>query len=681
MQCGWTDREWKPSIGEITQHTAIHRAPEPFDNEPGSVCPNCKIRADFSSGRCPNCGYIFRKNVPYGAHNEQNTSPPAPAYQSGHDHFTVQQQTPGVHDSKLVYTCPKCSSSLDPSSGRCPTCGYMGSMEYEIPSKHIPGVTPPPERTAPPPKQQSYNVQQFQQAHQSAPQRTCPECNSIISTDSRICPFCGAYCGTGRGQTNRQQTLSTLERANIMAASSMSGTYAEPAPYSSPVSVPGTHPVHQPAGISQPANISQPARVGQPSGRSIPISDRTLGDEKKKHKKERVKEARRPSGQKAFPMGLMIAVVVVAVLMVVMVVLVIRNEMSDTSIQRQLTPPTDVVDTTGPVISDLRVTSVTETGATVKWTTDEKATSEVQLCLGDSCLPTQGDTENLVKSHSVVVTDLDRSTTYHVTVFSKDSSGNEAASKTELTFTTGMQSDTTEPLIDDIDVSGITDVSVIINWTTNENANSQVEYGKTSSYGNTSQLDSSLTLDHSVKLTGLDSNTTYYFRVLSKDSSGNLAVSSESGTFTTLAAVNEGVQVGNRAPDFDLETTDGRIISLSELRGKMVMLNFWALTCQPCLEELPYIQDVKDQWSGNEELVILTVNYKNDEQSVQEFVNIEQYTFNVLLDTTGAIGTQYGVNVLIPKTYFLDTSGVIQYKKEGSFSNKTEITNILDSLD
>jgi peroxiredoxin/DNA-directed RNA polymerase subunit M/transcription elongation factor TFIIS len=656
-------------MGEVVQHVAVHRAPEPFETEPGSICPNCKIKADFSSGRCPNCGYIFRKSMSFGAHHEQNTSPPAQVSQPGQDHFTVHQQLPGVHDSKLDYSCPRCSSRLDPSSGRCPNCGYMGSMEYEIPSKNIPGVTPSPERTSPPPRQQSYNVQQFQQAHQSAPQRTCPQCGSVISADSRICPFCGSNCGTGRGQVNRQQSLSTLERANIMAASAMSSAYAEPSSYSPPVSVPASHPGYQPSGVSQP------------SGRSIPISDRTLGEDKKRVKREKVKDRGRPSGRKAFPMGLMAAIVIVAVLMIVMVVIVIRNEMSGTSLQRELKPPTDIVDTTAPSLSDIKVTNVMETGATIKWTTDEKSTSEVQLCLGDSCLPIQGDMDNLVKNHSVEVTDLDRSTTYHVTVYSKDSSGNEAVSTSDITFTTGMQSDVVAPLIDDIEVTNTTDVSAVITWTTNENATSQVEYGKTSSYGKTSNKNTSLTLDHSVKLTGLEANTLYYFRVLSEDSSGNLAVSDKSGTFTTLAAAAEGVQVGNRAPDFDLDSLDGRSISLSEMRGKMVMLNFWALTCAPCLEELPYIQDVEEQWSGDEELVILTVNYKNDPASVQDYIDIQQYTFDVLLDTSGSVGTQYGVNVLIPKTYFIDTSGVIYYKKEGSFSSKTEIMNILDSMD
>ena len=661
-RCGWVDRNWKPHMAG-PQEVIVHKTSQPQESQPGTVCPNCKAAADFTTGRCTNCGYIFSTSTFYGAHHEQHTPPqPGGVHPSTQfEQFTVQQQSPGTHDAKLDYSCPRCSARIDPSSGRCPNCGYMGSMEYEIPSKHIPGVTPAPPPPPPQPKQQSYNVQQFQEVHQSAPQRTCPECGNPISPDSRICPHCGGYCGTGRNQTSRHQGLSTLERANMMAASAPISSHVESSPYMQHVSYPASAPS---AGSYAPE-------------RSIPISDRTLKEEKKKGK---VKDTGHPRQRKAFPMGLMAAVVVVAVLMVIMVIIVIRNEMADTSLRRDLTTPsTPVVDTTPPVLSDIRATNVTETGVTIKWTTDEKSTSEVQLCEGDLCHPLQGDTENLVKNHSVEITDLSRSTTYHVTVYSKDESGNEVESTTDVTFTTGMQSDTDAPLIEMKAVSGITDVSAVINWTTNENSTSQVEYGKTASYGKESALDSTLTLTHKVTLTGLESNTTYHYRVISIDSSGNTISFDEDRTFTTLAAADEGTGVGNRAPDFDLESLDDQYISLSQYRGKIVVLNFWYVTCNPCIEEMPYFQDLQEQWSGDEDIVILAVNYQNDPGTVQDFIDIGQYTFTVLLDTDGAVGAQFAN--LFPTTYFIDADGVIQYKKEGNFGNLAEIISVLESME
>jgi peroxiredoxin len=228
-------------------------------------------------------------------------------------------------------------------------------------------------------------------------------------------------------------------------------------------------------------------------------------------------------------------------------------------------------------------------------------------------------------------------------------------------------------------VSGITDVSAVVNWTTNENSTSQVEYGKTASYGKESALDSTLTLTHKVTLSGLEPNTTYHYRVVSVDSSGNTITFDEDRTFTTLAAVAEGTNVGNRAPDFDLGSLDDQYISLSQYRGKTVVLNFWYVTCAPCIEEMPYFQDLEEQWSGDTDIVILAVNYQNDPTTVQDFVDIGQYTFTVLLDTDGAVGAQFAN--LFPTTYFIDASGVIQYKKEGNFSNLAEIVSVLESID
>ncbi|MEJ2738456.1 MAG: hypothetical protein P8105_01220 [Dehalococcoidia bacterium] len=153
-RCGWVDRNWKPHMAG-PQEVIVHKTSQPQESQPGTVCPNCKAAADFTTGRCTNCGYIFSTSTFYGAHHEQHTPPqPGGVHPSTQfEQFTVQQQSPGTHDAKLDYSCPRCSARIDPSSGRCPNCGYMGSMEYEIPSKHIPGVTPAPPPPPPQPKQ------------------------------------------------------------------------------------------------------------------------------------------------------------------------------------------------------------------------------------------------------------------------------------------------------------------------------------------------------------------------------------------------------------------------------------------------------------------------------------------------------------------------------------------------
>lgn len=94
--------------------------------------------------------------------------------------------------------------------------------------------------------------------------------------------------------------------------------------------------------------------------------------------------------------------------------------------------------------------------------------------------------------------------------------------------------DTTAPTISSVAASSVTQSGATISWTTDEASDSQVEYGLTTSYGNTTQLDGTLTTAHNAIISSLSANTTYNFRVKSKDSSGNSAVSANS-TFTTSA--------------------------------------------------------------------------------------------------------------------------------------------------
>jgi hypothetical protein len=92
--------------------------------------------------------------------------------------------------------------------------------------------------------------------------------------------------------------------------------------------------------------------------------------------------------------------------------------------------------------------------------------------------------------------------------------------------------DTTAPVISGGTASGITAFSSVITWTTDEPATSQVEYGLTTAYGTTTTLDSTLVTSHSVTLSGLSADTTYHYRVKSRDAAGNEAVS-EDNAFTT----------------------------------------------------------------------------------------------------------------------------------------------------
>ncbi len=113
--------------------------------------------------------------------------------------------------------------------------------------------------------------------------------------------------------------------------------------------------------------------------------------------------------------------------------------------------------------------------------------------------------------------------------------------------------DLISPVISAVSASGITDTQATIAWTTDENANSQVEYGVTASYGLTTTLDSALVTGHSQNLTSLSGSTLYHYRVCSADATGNRGCSSDQ-TFTTLAPPTVGLNLVSN-PGFESGTT------------------------------------------------------------------------------------------------------------------------------
>jgi hypothetical protein len=180
------------------------------------------------------------------------------------------------------------------------------------------------------------------------------------------------------------------------------------------------------------------------------------------------------------------------------------------------------VDESPPVISEVSVSDITATSATITWTTDEPATSQVEYGLTTSYGSTTPLDSTLVVNHSVSLSGLTSETTYRYRLKSADASGNEAISW-DYTFTTAA--DTIAPSITALSISGVMATAVTITWTTDELATSQVEYGKTAVYGLTTPLDETLHFIHSVTLTDLEPDTAYHFKVRSKDRSGNEMVS------------------------------------------------------------------------------------------------------------------------------------------------------------
>jgi len=235
------------------------------------------------------------------------------------------------------------------------------------------------------------------------------------------------------------------------------------------------------------------------------------------------------------------------------------------------------------------------------------------------------------------------------------------------------------PVISEVAVARFTDKTAIITWKTDKPATSQVRYGKTEACGLATEETKSLVTEHSVRLSGLEPNTTYYFKVVSKDASDRRA-ELMGEAFTTKAPLPVGTNVGNRAPDFTLKSIDGKSVTLSGLQGKKVILNFWAVWCEPCKKEMPYIQEVHEAWSDKGVVVLaVAVNQNQYLDGVKLYITDNKYSFTVLFDAEGKARQLYQVSE-IPKTVFIDEDGIVRHVRLGDFASQQQIEDILTSF-
>jgi cytochrome c biogenesis protein CcmG/thiol:disulfide interchange protein DsbE len=109
------------------------------------------------------------------------------------------------------------------------------------------------------------------------------------------------------------------------------------------------------------------------------------------------------------------------------------------------------------------------------------------------------------------------------------------------------------------------------------------------------------------------------------------------------------------APEFTLEDLSGRKVALSDQKGKLVFLNFWATWCPPCKDEMPAMQKVFEQ-SDKKRFVMLAVNVKEGKKVVKAFADKNGYAFPILLDTKAEVSRKYRVRS-IPTTFIIDQEG------------------------
>ncbi len=130
----------------------------------------------------------------------------------------------------------------------------------------------------------------------------------------------------------------------------------------------------------------------------------------------------------------------------------------------------------------------------------------------------------------------------------------------------------------------------------------------------------------------------------------------------------EGLRVGNVAPDFELIDLSGKPLRLRDLRGKAVILNFWATWCAPCRQEMPLLQQAFAQYAP-EGLVIVGVDLGEEQTIVQNYVDQLGIDFPIVLDREEQVSRRYRVFGL-PTSFFINRQGVIDYMLVGPVSDK-----------
>lgn len=130
------------------------------------------------------------------------------------------------------------------------------------------------------------------------------------------------------------------------------------------------------------------------------------------------------------------------------------------------------------------------------------------------------------------------------------------------------------------------------------------------------------------------------------------------------------------APDFELENMAGGKVKLSNLKGKLVVINFWATWCGPCVREMPMLQEYQDLYP--DELIILGIDMQESRETVQDFLDKFNLTYTILLDFTGKVGQMYQVFAL-PNTLFVDKDGILRYHHIG-YMSEAQFDGYLKSL-
>ncbi|MGJ5641480.1 TlpA family protein disulfide reductase [Formosa sp. S-31] len=124
--------------------------------------------------------------------------------------------------------------------------------------------------------------------------------------------------------------------------------------------------------------------------------------------------------------------------------------------------------------------------------------------------------------------------------------------------------------------------------------------------------------------------------------------------------------VGKPAVDFNLTDMDGKKVSLSELKGKVVVLNFWFTLCKPCVKEMPELNELTEKYKNDKDVVFLGITFNNTED-VKKFMSDHEFNYRIIPNAAELVS---GYNMSIfPHNAIIDKNGIIKYFTGGYKEN------------
>jgi len=603
--------------------------------------------------------------------------------------------------------CKRCGSKVDPATGKCTdkTCGLIQRTDIQ-PTSEVSSVKP---TGVPQVKQPGAKYQKPEEVTSTAPQYICPKCGANVGMAQGRCPNqkgCG-YSGLMKQRDIQQATTSTERTITSSAPAPINYPPTAKTFLSEIEKAPETTEHYIPK--TQSPMLKE---IDQEESRGHGFPKRGKREKQPKLKMySKPREWHFPSVARFVrPALASLLILIIAASLVFVAIRFIVPAASQ--LISNLTSPAPVASTpTLPVVGEAAPTSYT-------------------LNIGVN--PQQGGSISMSPEEEVYTPDTQVTlTAIAASGYAFDHWGGDVSDvspTTTITLTsnksiTAYFTDNIKPTISEVDVTDILDVSATVMWATSEVTTGYVEYGETEALGKTSTSSSGQATNHIAILTGLHPSTRYYFSIISKDLSGNNA-QPQTADFNTGRAIATGDQVGIRAIDFTLQSyrdntnSDSpnnpnspywkETISLSDFRGKTVILNFWSTYCGACLLEFPIIRDMyqKAEWANMNEspnLAVITMCIDDPDSCIVRIPKVEtkfsdqigHFLFPILLEekiVNNGVVERKVVNTSIikypdkynlhatPTTMFIDKDGIIRHVKIGAFKSTDEITSILKSL-